>query len=159
MEDHTIIAFIDRACSLHEKEESTLDLGRRGMLNSLHPCVPIEYEGETISIDALILPFMKRVWDSDIKTVACCQGDTDIHGYISFKFHTEIIKFCERFEWFKQYGEFYILNIHLGVQGMEQPMWLNYKGLLSYKPLYDDLYSVKIEPTLLSFITRQYVCT
>lgn len=136
-----MIRMIDTACDDDNKE--IYDLGKRGYSNPLHEHVEIEHNGETICIDVMIYPLMKLLWEKGIETSACCQGDEQRKGYISFKSKDHIIKFCEEFTYF-QTCEFDILNIY------SKPLSeLTYDVIKSHHPYYADLYSVRFDHDIL----------
>ena len=144
-----IVYYIDKICNHENKNSDVMDLGKRGFLNSEHPHVEIEYNGEIICIDTLIYPFMKLIWSKGIETTACCQGDDVTEAYISFSSLEHILKFCNEFTYFKVYGEFDILNINLAIQGHHQLVELTYDIIASHTPIYGDLYSVRFKTVML----------
>lgn len=144
-----IVKLIDRVHEDNDKNKILQDFGKRGFLNAEHPFVEIEHDDQIICIDLLIYPFIKLIWTKGIETIACCQGDDKCKGYVSFPSLENIIKFCDEFTYFKEYGEFDILNINLSHQGHGQLVELTYDIIAEHTPVYGDLYSVRFEPEIL----------
>lgn len=59
-----------------EKMNKFIENSNNGMFDDNHPTVELPYKGGTVDIDVLIAPLIQQMWNQNIDTMYCCQGNS-----------------------------------------------------------------------------------
>lgn len=137
---------IDYRCEDQINKGAICDLAMRGFGYNEHETIEIEHDGIMLNIDVNILPLIKKIWLENLETTASCQGDEKQLAYISFKNLQHLLRLCEIYPQFKQ-CQFDILNPNYIRRDLEQ---LTYNEIVHYQSQYDDLFTVRFQPSLLT---------
>jgi len=144
----SLCQMIDLRCEDQINKGAICDLAMRGFGYNKHETVEIEHNGIILNIDVNILPLIKKIWEKNLETVACCQGDEKQLAYVSFKKLDHLLELCTLYTQFKE-CQFDVLNPNYIRRNLEL---LRYNEIIHYQPQYDDLFTVRFQSSLLANI-------
>ena len=159
LSQYETIMFMDMDLTSQYEQMQMIELGTKGYLENDHPTVEVLHSNELINIDVEMVELIQQLWDKNLQTTACCQGNDSPpqsidflaeYAYISFRIHNHILKFIEEYPITKHIGVFDILN------PIEPSMtMLKADDIMQHKQRCGDLYSVRFNkeyiPILLGY--------